>query len=80
MDPLRKKLYGSDVFSLLLGSNRQCLTAYAKTISSWVRRTLGIVTYLSGCSLGCFNVGSICGRHFYDIHPEAGEQVSFYPN
>ena len=41
-DPFRKELDGSLVSPLLLGSSRQCMAVCAKSISSWVRKVLGI--------------------------------------
>ena len=63
-ESFRKKSDGSHVTSLFLGNNRQHWPVCAKTISSWVRKVLGVArTHVSRLSLGgcCFcSLGSQC--------------------
>ena len=76
IEPLRKKLDGSHITSLVLSNNRQDKPVCAKTISSWVRNVLCIARaqvsgfsprYCSICSLyrwcfpGVYSAGSWLG-------------------
>ena len=65
-ESIRKKPDGSHVTSLLLGNNRQHRPVCAKTISSWVRKVLGVAKAhmsLGGCCFCSLASWCLSGDH-----------------
>ena len=69
-EPFRMKPDGSCVTSLFLSNNRQPWPDCAKTISSWVRKVLGVAkAHMSPSSLGGYCFYSLSSWCFPGDHP-----------